>query len=62
VAGNQARFEVEPDALGAVQRWLADREVVALTSSPPTLQQLFLRHYGEQLTEDEVADVTEPAR
>ncbi len=62
VDGTQARFEVEPDALGAVQRWLADREVVALTSSPPTLQQLFLRHYGEQLTEAEVADVTEVAR
>ena len=56
VEGTRARFEVEPDAMGAVQRWLADRDVVALTSSPPTLQQLFLRHYGQELTADEVAD------
>ncbi len=56
VEGTRARFEVEPDAMAAVQRWLAEREVVALTSSPPTLQQLFLRHYGQQLTEAEVAD------
>ncbi len=59
VDGVHARFEVEPEALGAVQRWLADREVVALTSSPPTLQQLFLRHYGERLSDAEVADAPE---
>ena len=62
VEGNHARFEVEPDALATVQRWLADRDVVALTSSPPTLQQLFLRHYGERLTDAEVADDVEEAR
>ena len=62
VEGNHARFEVEPDALGTVQRWLAEREVVAITSSPPTLQQLFLRHYGERLTDDEVSDDTEAVR
>ncbi len=56
VEGTRARFEVEPDAMATVQRWLADREVVALTSSPPTLQQLFLRHYGQRLTDAEVAD------
>ena len=56
VEGTRARFEVEPDAMGPVQRWLAEREVVALTSSPPTLQQLFLRHYGARLTDAEVAD------
>jgi len=52
--GVLARFEVEPGALAAVQRFLAEREVVTLISSPPTLQQLFLRHYGEQLRDDEV--------
>jgi ABC-2 type transport system ATP-binding protein len=50
-----ARFEVEPDAMPAVQRFLAERDVQTLLSSPPTLQQLFLRHYGEELREDEVA-------
>jgi ABC-2 type transport system ATP-binding protein len=62
VDGTRARFEVEPDAMGTVQRWLADREVVQLTSSPPTLQQLFLRHYGEELTDAEVADLAEASR
>jgi ABC-2 type transport system ATP-binding protein len=56
VEGATARFEVEPDALPAVQRLLAEHEVTALVSSPPTLQQLFLRHYGEELSEDELAD------
>jgi ABC-2 type transport system ATP-binding protein len=60
--GTHARFEVEPDAMATVQRFLADREVVTLTSSPPTLQQLFLRHYGDELTDAEVADLTETAR
>ena len=55
VEGDHARFEVEPTALARVQRLLADHEVLALVSSPPTLQQLFLRHYGEELTDAEVA-------
>ncbi len=59
VEGTHARFEVEPDAMGTVQRWLAEREVLAFTSSPPTLQQLFLRHYGQQLTAAEVAEAGE---
>jgi ABC-2 type transport system ATP-binding protein len=56
VDGATARFEVEPDALPAVQRLLAEHDVVALVSSPPTLQQLFLRHYGEELSEEELGD------
>jgi ABC-2 type transport system ATP-binding protein len=62
VDGTKARFEVEPDAMGTVQRWLAERDVVSLTSSPPTLQQLFLRHYGERLTDAEMAELPEAAR
>jgi ABC-2 type transport system ATP-binding protein len=42
-----ARFEVEPDHLDAVLRHVTDRTVLALTSTPPTLEELFLRHYGE---------------
>lgn len=62
VDGTRARFEVEPDAMGTVHRWLAEREVVSLTCSPPTLQQLFLRHYGERLTDAEMAELPEAAR
>jgi ABC-2 type transport system ATP-binding protein len=56
VDGTTARFDVEPEAMPTVQRLLADHEVVALVSSPPTLQQLFLRHYGEELSEAELAE------
>ena len=56
VEGTTARFDVEPDAMSTVQRVLADHGVLTLLSSPPTLQQLFLRHYGEELTEAELAE------
>jgi len=42
-----ASFEVDTDHLGAVLRHLTDRDVVTLTCTPPTLEELFLRHYGD---------------
>ncbi|TVR36162.1 MAG: ABC transporter ATP-binding protein [Nitriliruptor sp.] len=56
IDGNTARFEVEPDAMAQVQRRLADHGVTMMLASPPTLQQLFLRHYGQQLTETELVE------
>ena len=56
IDGNTARFEVEPDAMAPVQRRLADHGVTMMIASPPTLQQLFLRHYGQQLTETELVE------
>ena len=56
IDGNTSRFEVEPDAMTAVQRQLADHGVTTMIASPPTLQQLFLRHYGQQLTETELVE------
>lgn len=56
IHGNTARFEVEPDAMTDVQRHLADHGVTTMIASPPTLQQLFLRHYGQQLTETELVE------
>ncbi len=47
--GRTARFEVESDRIDAVVAALAPRGVVALTSSPPTLEELFLRHYDGDL-------------
>jgi ABC-2 type transport system ATP-binding protein len=52
VAGTHATFEVEPDQLDAVLRHLTDAGVLALTSAPPTLEDLFLRHYGDDLAGD----------
>jgi ABC-2 type transport system ATP-binding protein len=45
----EASFEVETDHLDIVMRAVAGYGVVALTSSPPTLEQLFMRHYGDDL-------------
>jgi ABC-2 type transport system ATP-binding protein len=45
----EADFEVETDHLDVVMREVASYGVVALTSAPPTLEQLFMRHYGDDL-------------
>jgi ABC-2 type transport system ATP-binding protein len=47
ITDHRVRFEVEPDHLDAALRLLVDHEVRALTSTPPTLAELFLRHYGD---------------
>ncbi len=47
--GRTAAFEVESDQLGHVVAHLAAHGVLALTSTPPTLEELFLRHYGDEL-------------
>ncbi|HWK29173.1 MAG TPA: ABC transporter ATP-binding protein [Solirubrobacter sp.] len=48
VDGCHAAFAVDADALAGVLRQLAEHDVRALTSTPPTLEQLFLRHYGSE--------------
>lgn len=47
--GMRIEFELDPQAFGPTMRLLADAGITSLTSSPPTLQQLFLHHYGEQV-------------
>jgi ABC-2 type transport system ATP-binding protein len=42
-------FDVDSDRLDAVIRTLAPLGVESLTSHPPTLEELFLRHYDEEL-------------
>ncbi|MFL6099402.1 MAG: ATP-binding cassette domain-containing protein [Actinomycetales bacterium] len=49
IDGNQARFSVEAGDLNTVLERLVQYEVRSLTSTPPTLEELFLRHYGEHL-------------
>jgi len=44
-----ATFEVDAEHLGDVLAELTAFGVQALTSSPPTLEDLFLRHYGDEL-------------
>ncbi len=43
------RFDVDAEHLDAVIRRLSEAGVRSLVSSPPTLEQLFLRHYGQEL-------------
>ena len=41
-------FDVETDATAGVLAVLAKHSVSALTVTPPSLEELFLRHYGQQ--------------
>ncbi|TWH21213.1 ABC transporter ATP-binding protein [Prauserella rugosa] len=52
--GQQTRFEVDSEHLPAIMRDLAAHDVQALTATPPTLEQLLLRHYGDELRGDEL--------
>ena len=45
VEGNRVQFDVDTGALDAVLRRLTEHGVRSLTSQPPTLEELFLRHY-----------------
>jgi len=49
VEGRHARFDVDTAQLGATMRHLASLGIRSLTSQPPTLEELFLRHYGDEL-------------
>jgi ABC-2 type transport system ATP-binding protein len=50
--GAEVRCDVDTAALGAVVAILAAAGVRSLHSSPPTLEELFLRHYGDELAHD----------
>jgi ABC-2 type transport system ATP-binding protein len=52
VEGNRAIFEVDTERLGAALEALAPFGIRTLTSQPPTLEALFLRHYGDQLVDE----------
>jgi ABC-2 type transport system ATP-binding protein len=45
----RVRFAVEGDHLGDAVRALSQFEICSLTSHPPTLEELMLRHYGDEL-------------
>ncbi len=49
VDDHHARFDVDTNRLDDTVRHLAGLGVRGLTSQPPTLEELFLRHYGDQL-------------
>jgi polyether ionophore transport system ATP-binding protein len=49
VDGNRVRCEVDSDRLGDVLVRLTDAGVRSLSSQPPTLEELFLRHYEDDV-------------
>ncbi len=55
VEGNTVRFSVDAGDLNGVLRRLVAYDVRSLTSTPPTLEELFLRHYGDRLDRPAVA-------
>ena len=59
--GRSATLEVDTVQLGAVIAHLGGRDVTTLTCTPPTLEELFLRHYGDELaTRNGRRDLVQP--
>ncbi|MYW68714.1 ATP-binding cassette domain-containing protein [Streptomyces sp. SID8379] len=48
VQGHRVRLQVDTDKIDGVLRSLTESGVRSLTSTPPTLEELFLRHYQEE--------------
>jgi len=48
VQEGHAEFSVDPGELNHVLERLVDLEVRSMVTSPPTLEELFMRHYGEE--------------
>ena len=51
IQDSRAHFDVDTEHLDATLRRLIELGVRSLTSQPPTLEELFLRHYGDELAE-----------
>jgi len=49
VDGRRVHLQVDTVQLDAVLRHLSQFTIETLTSQPPTLEELFLRHYGEEI-------------
>jgi ABC-2 type transport system ATP-binding protein len=48
IDGNEVRFDVDTAHLDGAVRRLSELGVRSLVSHPPTLEELFLRHYGDE--------------
>jgi ABC-2 type transport system ATP-binding protein len=52
VDDHRARFDVDTNHLDGAVRALTELGLRSLTSQPPTLEELFLRHYGDELAHE----------
>jgi ABC-2 type transport system ATP-binding protein len=55
VNGRRASFDVDTTHIDEAVRHLTGYGIRSLTSQPPTLEELFLRHYGDQIEHEEAA-------
>jgi len=63
VAGQRVSAQVEPSGLAPLMQALTAAGLITLTSQPPTLEELFLRHYGATIEDaPEGADASSPGR
>ena len=60
VAEGRARFTIDSDQVAAALPELARRSVTGLRIEPPSLEELFLRHYGDDLHGDAATDGAAP--
>ncbi|MFE7125084.1 ATP-binding cassette domain-containing protein [Streptomyces sp. NPDC057617] len=58
--GHRVRLQVDTEHLDAVLRSLSESGIRSLTSTPPTLEELFLRHYAADGTDPADAPTTGP--
>jgi ABC-2 type transport system ATP-binding protein len=56
VQGNRVMFEVDTPRLDAAVGVLHGASIRSLTATPPTLEELFLRHYGDEIRADDEAE------
>jgi len=56
VRDSQIRLDVDSDQIDLVVRRLAELGVTSLESHPPTLEELFLVHYGDELAREPARD------
>jgi len=52
IDGTRVHFDVDTDQLDGAVRRLGELGVRSLVSHPPTLEELFLRHYGDELAKE----------
>ncbi|RXI96346.1 ABC transporter ATP-binding protein [Anaerobacillus alkaliphilus] len=50
VKGNKAQFQVDNQKLDSVLRHLLPFEIKTITSTPPSLEDLFMRHYDNEIS------------
>jgi ABC-2 type transport system ATP-binding protein len=57
VGGTRLSFDVDHSAMGQVLTVLSGLGVHSFTAAPPSLEELFMRHYGDDLTAGDAAPV-----